>query len=123
LLKALAKVFTKFILVGITIVSNLLQPLHILDIDIRLFCALFGSVMEVILLQLLNAVVKLVIFHADGIVILDKEKQVLKALTIVIVEPTVAGRVTEFNEAQPLKQLVISVKLGDGGGNVTLVKL
>jgi len=119
----LRKLLTKFKLVGITIVSSLLQDWAILSILVQLFCALFGNTIEVILVQPENVDDKFVIFHVEGIVVDSNELQSLKVLFKVILVPTEEGNVISLKDRQPLKQLTIFIKLGIGDWNITEVNL
>jgi hypothetical protein len=121
LAKVLAKVLTKFKLVGITIVCNLVQLVHMLFITVQLFCALLGRVIEVILVQPEKVLLKFVIVHPEGITIDVNETQLLNVPDNVIELPTVDGNVIFLNNVLLLNAEVKSIKLGIDVGRVILV--
>jgi len=119
--KALDKLFSKFMLVGIVIDSNLGHVMHIDVIVVILFWVLFGKTIVFRFWQLLNVKLKLVIIQPDGIVIEDSEMQLSKVDAKEIVDPTDVGKVTDDNLVQLVKQLAKVVKAGIGDCQITLV--
>ena len=89
------KVFNKFMLVGIVIDSNLKQLLHIDIIVVILFWVLFGKTIVFRFWQFWKVDDRLVIVQLDGIVIEDIELHPLNIDAIVILAPTVVGKVTD----------------------------
>lgn len=119
--KAPDKVFSKFMIVGIVIDSNLEQPLHIDSIVVILFWVLFGKTNVFRFWQLTKVDDRLAIIQPDGIVIEDRELQSWNIVVIVILDPTVVGKVTDANLTQPEKQEVKTVKAGIGDCQITFV--
>jgi hypothetical protein len=109
--KALAKVVQPFKEVGIVIPVNVKQALHIEDILVILFCALFGNVKLVSCQQLENALDKSFIVQPDDIVILPMELQLENVEFNDILAPTAVGNDTDCKLMQLEKQLTIVVKL------------
>jgi hypothetical protein len=87
------------------------QALHIEDILVILFCALFGNVKLVSCQQLEKDVDKSFIVQPDGIVILPMELQLANVDDNDILAPTAVGNDTDCKLMQLEKQLTIVVKL------------